>query len=135
MHINLLHLPLFNFAYLVFLSFLLNVLVSFIFIAFFHSWHLSIVLFSSLWISKFCSGRYNFWFPFFTRSIYYTLFLLDSFDFAYKCIYIFVYSVTLFIVVINLCLYVGLLQFYRVPPPCFLSSSFFIFSLFYNFNF
>ena len=46
-----------------------------------------------------------------------------------------VYSVTLFIVVINLCLYVGLLQFCGVIffSLFFLSSSFFV--LFYNFNF
>ena len=64
-----------------------------------------------LWLVLFLTGRYNFWFPLFTGSIYCTLFLLDSFDFAYGCICIYMYSVTLFIVVINFCLYVGLLQF------------------------
>ena len=43
--------------------------------------------------------------------------------FAYGCICICVYSVTLFIVVINLCLYVGVLQFCGV----FLFSFFFLF--------
>ena len=50
MYINL-HLPLFNFVYLVFLFFLsfpLNVFVSFIFIVIFPNWHLALVLFSSL---------------------------------------------------------------------------------------
>ena len=125
MYINLLHLPLLNFAYLFFLFFLsfpLNIFVSFVFIALFPTWHLALVLFSSLCFSQFCSGRYNFWFPLFTGSIYCTLFLLDCFDFAYGCICICVYSVTLFIVVRNLCLYVGLLQFCGV----FLFFSFFL---------
>ena len=39
MYINLLYLPLFNFAYLFFLSFLLNIFFSFIFIALFSNWH------------------------------------------------------------------------------------------------
>ena len=117
MYINLLYLPLFNLASLFFLSFFpflstyLLVFFSFIFIALFTTWHLALVFFSSLCFSYFCSGRHNFWFPLFAGSIYCTLFLLDCFDFAYGCICICVYSVTLFIVVINLCLYVGLLQF------------------------
>ena len=81
--------------------------------------------FSSLCFNQFFSSRYNFWFPLFTRSIYYTLFLLDCFDFAYGCICICVYSVTLSIVVIILCLYIGLLQF-----CVFL---FFLFSFFFRF--
>ena len=51
MYINCLCLPLFNFAYLFFLFFLsfpLNVFVSFIFIALFPTWHLALILFSSL---------------------------------------------------------------------------------------
>ena len=47
MYINLLHLPLFKFAYLFFLSFPLNIFVSSIFIALFPNWHLALVLFSS----------------------------------------------------------------------------------------
>ena len=47
-------------------------------------------------------------FPFFSRSIYCTLFSLDCFDFAYGYICIYLYSVKLFIV-INLCIYIGLL--------------------------
>jgi len=35
--------------------------------------------------------------------------LLNCFDFDYGCICIYVYSVTLFVIVINLCLYIGLL--------------------------
>ena len=37
----------------------------------------------------FLTGKYNFLFPFFARSIYCTLFLLDCFDFAYGYMYIF----------------------------------------------
>ena len=62
-----------------------------------------------------------FWFSLFAGSIYCTLFLLDCSDFAYRCIC--VQSVTLFIVVINLCLYTGLLQFCEV----FIFSPFFFF--------
>ena len=40
--------PLFNFTYLFFLSFPLNVFVNFVFIALFPTWHLPLVLFSSL---------------------------------------------------------------------------------------
>jgi len=49
-YINLLYLPLFNFAslfFLFFLSFLLHIFVSFIFIVLFPNWHLALVLFSS----------------------------------------------------------------------------------------
>ena len=35
----------------------------------------------------FLTGRYNFLFPLFARSIYCTLFLLDCFDFAYGYIF------------------------------------------------
>ena len=53
MYINL-HLPRFNFAYLFFLfflSFLFNIFVSFVFIALFPTWHLTLILFSSLCFS------------------------------------------------------------------------------------
>ena len=133
MYINL-HLPLFNFAYLFLLSFPLNIFVSFVFIVVFSTWHLPLVLFFSLCFSQFCSGRHNFGFPLFSGSIYCTLFLLDCFDFAYGCIC--VYSVTLFTVVINLCIYIGLLQFCGVffffP---FFSSSIFFFSFLFLFPF
>ena len=43
------------------------------------------------------TGRYNFLFPLFAGSIYYTLFLLDCFDFAYGRICIYVYSIILII--------------------------------------
>ena len=63
----------------------------------------------------------------------YFLLLLDCFDFAYGYICVCIYSITLSIVVINFCLYIGLLHFCGV----FLFSFFFhfFFSLFYNFNF
>ena len=70
-----------------FLSFPLNMVVSFSFNALFPNWHLVLVVFSSLCFSQFFSGRYNFCFPLFARSIYCTLFLLDFFDFAYGCIW------------------------------------------------
>ena len=132
-----LYLPVFNFIYLFFLfffflSFPLNLFVSFIFIALFPNWHLALVLFSSLCFSQFCSGRHNFWFLLFTRSIYCTSFSLECFDFTYGCICICVYSVTLFSVVINLCLYIGLLLFWGVFFLFFFSLSL---SLFLNFNF
>ena len=123
--------------FLLVLSFPVNIFVSFIFIALFPNWHLTLVLFPSLFFSQFCSGRYNFWFPLFARSVYCTLFLLDCFDFAYGCICICVYSVTLFILVINLCLCPGLLQFCGVFPFSLLFSFLFhfFFSLSYNFCF
>ena len=37
-------------------------------------------------VSLILTGRYHFRFPLFTRSIYCTLFLLDCFDFVYRCI-------------------------------------------------
>ena len=130
-----LYISLFNFAYLFFPSFLSSQYIcQFCFHCFIPNWHLALVLFSSLCFSQFCSGRYNFWFLLFTRSIYCTLFLLDCFAFAYGCICICVYSVKLSIVVINLCLYIGLLQFCGV----FLFSFFFFFlssSIFFLFSF
>ena len=102
MYINLLHLPLFNFAYLFFLFFLsfpLNIFVSFVFIALFPTWHLALVLFSSLCLLVlFLTGKYNFWFPLFTGSIYCTLFLLNCFHFVHWCVYICVYSIILIII-------------------------------------
>ena len=44
------------------------------------------------------TGKYNFLFPLFTRSIYYTSFLLDCFDFAHGYIYVGVYSIILIII-------------------------------------
>ena len=68
----------------------------------------------------------------FAGLIYCTLFLLDCFDFAYGCICIRVYSLKTFIAVINLCLYVGLLQFWSVFLcfPFFFLLPFFFFYLF-----
>ena len=132
MYINLLHLPLFNFMYLFFLSFLSSLssqhFVTFIFIALFPNGHLALVLLSRLCFSYFCSGRYNFLFPLFAGSIYCSLFLLDYFDFAYGCICICVHSVTLF-------------YCYKPLPLCCpfaVLGSFFsvcLFSSFFNFNF
>ena len=61
----------------------LSIFVSFGFIVLLPNWHLALALFSSFVL--------NFWFPLLTGSIYCTLFLLDCFDFAYKCIYMCVY--------------------------------------------
>jgi len=129
MYVNL-HLPLFNFAYLFFLfllSFPLNLFVSFIFIALFPNWHLALVLFSSLCFISSVLVDITFGF----------LCLLDQYIVLHccwtvlilriRCIFICLYSETLFIVVINLCLYIGLLQFCGV----FLFSFFFCFFLFF----
>ena len=133
MYINLLYIPLFSFAYLVFLffsSFPLKI-CQFYFHCFipplvpcFH-----FVLQFVLYLVVFLTGRQTFWFPLFTRSVCCTLFLLDCFDFAYRCICISVYSVTFFIFVLNICLYVGLLQFCGVF--LFLFSFFCIFFYYY----
>ena len=94
MYINLLHLPLFNFAYLFFLSFPLNRFVSFVFIALFPTWHLALVFFFLfqfvLRLVWFLTGKYNFLFPLFPGSIYCTLFLLNCFHFAHECICIYI---------------------------------------------
>ena len=122
-------------SFLFFLSFPLNISVSFIFIALFPNWHFALVLFSSLCFNYFCSSRYNFWYPLFSRSIYCTLYLSNCFDFDYGWICTCVYSVTLSIV-INLCLYTGFLQFCGVFLffPLFFFFLFIPF-LFYIFNF
>ena len=91
MYINLLYLPLFNFTYLFFLffvSFPLNIFVSLIFIDIFPNWHLALVLFSSLYFSQFCSGRYNFWFPMFTGSICLRVYMyMCVFSHTFYCCY------------------------------------------------
>ena len=135
---NLLYLLLFNFAYLFFFSFLSskhNCQFYFHYITSQLAPSFSFAFQFVLQLVLFLTGRYNFWLPLFTRSIYCTLFLLSCFDFAYGCICICVYSVTLSIV-IHLCLYIELLQFCGVFL-FFLSSSvfFFLFSLIYEFNF
>ena len=128
-YINLLYLPLWNFAYLFFLSFLLNIFISFIFTTLFPNWHLALVLFSSLYFTQFCSGRYNFWFPLFAGSIYCTLILLDCFLLIGVYIYMCIFSHTFYC--------------YKPLPLCwaflkfcgvFLFPSIFFFSFFYNFN-
>ena len=136
---HLLYLPLFNAVYLFFLFFLslpLNIYVSFIFIALFLNWYLALVLFSTLCFSYFCSDRYNFWFPLLTRSIYCTLFLLECFDFAYGCIYIYVYIQSHFYGCYQPLSVCGLLQFCEESVFfSFFLSSFIFFPLLYNFNF
>ena len=109
MYINLLHLPLFNFAYLFFLSFLSSQhICQFCFHCFIP--HLapcfSFVFQFVLQLVLFLTGRYNFWFPLFTRSIYCTLFLLDCFDFAHGYICICVYPIIS--IIICLILYLSL---------------------------
>ena len=90
MYINLLYLPLFNFEYLFFLSVPLNIFVSLIFML--YSPVVTLLQFCfpvCVQLVLFLTGRYNFWFPFFTGSIYCTLFLFDCFDFTYGYICIF----------------------------------------------
>ena len=84
MYINL-HQLLFNFAYLSFLLFLFSQnICSF----YFHCSipHLapcfSFVFQFVLKLVLFLTGKYNFWFPLFARSVYCTLFLLHCFHFA-----------------------------------------------------
>ena len=84
-----------------------------------------------LQLVSFLTGKYNFWFPLFARSIYSTLFLLHCFDFC-LWVYMCIFSHTFY-------------SCYKLLPrhctfaalcfPFFLSSSrFFLFSRF-NFNF
>ena len=91
MYINLLHLHLFNFAYLVFLSFPLNIFVSFVFIALFPPDALLSFCFPACdWVSFVLTSKYNFWFPLFARSIYCVflgLFSLCSWVCMYMCIF------------------------------------------------
>ena len=125
MYINLLSLPLFNFACLFFLSFLSSQHICQVY---FHCFIPQLApCFSSVFqfvlqLVLFLTSRYNFQFPLFGRSVYCILFLLDCFDFVYGCICICVYSITIFIVVINICFYVGLCSS--------VEFTFFFFSLF-----
>ena len=143
MYLNLLYLPLFSIAYLFVLSFLSSQhSCQFCFHCF--TPHLapcfSFVFQFVLKLVLFLTGKYNFWLPLFVGSIYGTLFLLGCFHFAYGCICICVYSVTLVIVVINLCLYTGLLQFcgayflfsFYLSPSFLFSFHFFIVLIFLN---
>ena len=99
------------FLFLFFLSFSLNIFVSFVSLLYFDLAPCFCFVFQFvLQLVLFLTCVYYFWFPLLAKSIYCTLFLLDCFDFAYGSICIFVYSVTLFTVVINLCLYIGPLQ-------------------------
>ena len=104
MYINLLYLPLFSFAYLFFLSFLSflssQLICQFCFHCFIPQMApcFSFVFQFVLQLVLFLTGRYTFWFPFFTWSVYCTLFLLDCFDFAHGCISICIYSILLIII-------------------------------------
>ena len=96
MYINLIHPPLFNFVCL-FLLPLLSFLSSQHICQFcFHSFIpylapcFSFVFQVVLWLILFLTGKYVFLFPLFPVSIYCTLFLLDCFDFAFRCVYIYV---------------------------------------------
>ena len=95
LYINLLYLPLFSFVYLffLFLSTYLLVLFSLLYSTI---GTLLYFCFPVCALVLFLTGRYNFWFPLFTRSIYCTLFSLDSFHFAHGCIC--VYSIILIII-------------------------------------
>ena len=118
--------------YSFFLFFLLNIFVSFVFI-FLFPWHLGLVCFPVCALVSFVLVDTIFGFFCSLGQSIVLFFLLGCFDFAYGCICICVYSVTLFVVVINLCLYVGLLQFCGV----FLFFFLFLlpFFLLYDFNF
>ena len=96
MYINLLHLPLFNFAYLFFLSFLSFFSSQYICSFCFHCFipHLalcfSFVFQFVFYLILFLTGKYNFLFPLFTGSIYYIfvgLFSLCSWVYMYMCIF------------------------------------------------
>ena len=95
LYINLLYLPLFSFVYLffLFLSTYLLVLFSLLYSTI---GTLLYFCFPVCALVLFLTGRYNFWFPLFSRSICCTLFLLDCFDFAYW--YICIYSTILIII-------------------------------------
>ena len=90
MYINLLHLPLFNFAYLFFLSFPLNIFVCFnCFIP-----HLApcfhFVFWFMLKLVLFLTGKYHFLFPLFVGSVYCILvglFWLCLWVYMYMCIF------------------------------------------------
>jgi len=130
MYINLLHLPLFNFAYLVspsFLSFLsCQHFVSFMFIALFPNWHLTLVLFSSCALVSFVLADIIFGFLCLLSQstiLYFRLTLLILLMGVYIC----TLSHT-FYVAINLCLYVGFFGSVEFSF-CFLVSFFFHFFL------
>ena len=87
MYINLLHLPLSNFACLFFLSFPLNIFVTLVFIALFPTWYIALVFFSSLCFSQFCSQLVNISFDILCLPGQFTvLYRFDCFDFAHGCI-------------------------------------------------
>ena len=135
MYINLLHLPLFNFAYLVspsFLSFLsCQHFVSFMFIALFPNWHLTLVLFSSCALVSFVLVDIIFGFlclPGQSIVLYFCWTVLILLMGVYVYVYIQSHFLLLFI---NLCLCDGLLQFCGV----FLFFSPFYFFLLYFLTF
>ena len=99
LYINLLHLPLFNFAYLFFLFFpFLSTYLLFCLHCFIPHLapYFSFVFQFVLKLVSFLTGKYNFLFTLFARSIYCTFFLLDCFYFPHGCIC--VYSIILIII-------------------------------------
>ena len=91
----------FNFAYLLFLLFPFLSTCLLVLFSLLYSPHGTLLYFHFLvcaLVSLILTCRYHFQFPLFTRSIYCTLFLLDCFDFVYRCICICVYSISLIII-------------------------------------
>ena len=129
MYINL-HLPLFSFVYLFLLFFPLNIFVSFVFTALFPTWHLALLLFSSLCFSYFCSGKYTFWFPLFAGSIYCTLFFVLFWFCLWVCMFMCIFGHTFSCSYKTLPLHWAFAVLWSFP-----FFHFFFFSLFYNFNF
>ena len=135
MYINLFYLPTFNFAYLFFLSFPLNIFVSFIFIALFPNWHLALLLLSSCAFTSFVLVDIIFGLlcllgQIIVLNLCWTVLILLM-GVMYMCIF----SHTFY------CCYKPLPLHWAVAVLCFPVFPFFFllpfcfFSLFYNFNF
>ena len=108
MYINHLYLPLFNFVYiffLFFLSFPLNILVSFNFIALFPTWHLALVLLSSCALLSFVLVDILFAFLCLSgESIILnfcrTILILIMGVYVYICVYIYIYIQSQFLLLL-----------------------------------
>ena len=124
MYINLLYLPLFNFAYLFFFPFLSTYLLVLFSLLCSPIGTLLLFCFPVCALVSFVLVDTIFGFFCSLGQSIVLFFLLGCFDFAYGCICICVCSVTLFIVVINHCIYIGLSQL------CGVFLLFFFFSLF-----
>ena len=124
--------------YFFFLFFPINIFVSFIFIALFPNWHLALVCFPVCALVSFVLVDIVFGFLCLLGQsivLYFCWAVLILLMGVHVYIYIYVYSVTFFTVVINLCLYVGLLQFCVFLFFPLFSFFFIFFPLFLNFNF